>query len=610
MDRILPKSVAESHAETTRMARRLFTSPRPRRMVLPILAFSLMEAFLLGYPGVDPTRIALGTIAIAVPAYAAALLTKPVALALGGRMYFRRSFLLAFVGLILLGAFQVFAVALFSLLAVLENGAYPMAVTVNVTLLGYGAMLWVREVILSATSHSQHIRSLPAAALHPFLGLVGLAFLVGFSPWTFFLGLVVLAVFFLSAVAYAEIAKRPLLRAFGADGFKLLRSTLDVYGEMEDEGVAELEEFFGSISVSARIRVAGLAFRGAKGLRALFLAPTVHPGPMGMVSGSDLPTKVARGLADVTPNVLVAHGPTTHDENPATTAEVTKVSEAARRLLADARFASSAGVACRGSFGRAVALAQAFHDTVLVVASFAPNPTDDIDSATGYAAVQEAKLAGAKDAIFVDAHNCLEPGVGLTLFGSQGSHEIIQAARAATEAALHAPRQPVRAGYARKCEICTPDQGIGARGIEALVVEVGGQRTAYVLFDGNNMVPGMRDAVRARIAGLVQESEALTTDNHSVNLTMDGFNAVGAVLDRATILANAEAAVREAIANLEPVDVAPFSGEVPDFKIFGPQTASRLTTSINATMAVLRPALYVTLSGAVAIAALALVLLP
>ncbi len=609
MDRILPKTVAESHAETTRMARRLFTAPRPRRMVLPILAFSIMEAYLLVYPGVDWTRIGLGTVAIALPAYAAALLTKPAALALGGRMYFRRSFLLAFVGLIFLGAFQVFAVALFTVLAVAGNTAYDVSVTLKVTILAYGGVLWVREVILSATSHSQHIRSLPAASVHPLLGLLGLALWYPLDLVQAIVGLVVLVIFFLSAVAYAEIAKRPLLRSFGADGFKLLRSTLDVYGEMEAEGVAELEEFFGSISVAARIRVAGFAFRTAKGIKALFLAPTIHPGPMGVVSGSDLPTKIASGLTDVTPNVLVAHGPTTHDENPATTAEVRKVAETVRRLLDASVYGGKAGRACRATFARATALAQCFGDTVLLTASFAPNPTDDIDSATGHAAVQEARLAGAKDAIFIDAHNCLQPGVGLTLFGSEGSHEIIEAAKKATVAALAALKGPLRVGYARRCELCTPDQGIGARGIEALVVEVDGQRIAYVLFDGNNMVPGMRDGVRARIAALVQESEALTTDNHSVNLTMDGFNAVGAVLDRETILSNAEAAVRDAVSNLETVEVSPFSADISDFRIFGPQTASRLTTSINATMAVLRPALYVTLSGAVAIAALALVLL-
>ena len=64
----------------------------------------------------------------------------------------------------------------------------------------------------------------------------------------------------------------------------------------------------------------------------------------------------------------------------------------------------------------------------------------------------------------------------------------------------------------------------------------------------------------------------------------------------------------EAIANLEEVEVAAFAGEIANFRIFGPQSASRLTTSINSTMAVLRPALYVTLSGAIALGALVIVL--
>ncbi|MEK6987907.1 MAG: DUF2070 family protein [Candidatus Thermoplasmatota archaeon] len=602
-----PKTVAESHAETTRMARRLFVAPPPRRMVLPILAFSIMEAYLLVYPALDWGRVLLGTAAIAVPAYASALLTKPVAAGLGGRMYFRRSFLLVFVGLILLGAFEVVAVSAFSIVALVNNTSFFSRID-KFAVLGYGAILWVREVILSATSNSKHVRSLPAAALHPFLGLVGMAFFVPLSLLEFIVDLLVLAIFFLSAVAYAEIAKRPLLRSFGVDGLKLLRSTLDVYGDAEESGIAELEGFFDSISVSARVRVAGLAFRTARGIKALFVAPTVHPGPMGFVSGSDLPTKVAKQLEDLTPNVLVAHGPTTHDENPATSGEVRKVADAIRQLLAASAYGPRAGQARRASYGRATALAQAFGDLVVIVSSFAPNPTDDIDSATGHAAVQEAKLAGAKDAFFVDAHNCLEPGVGLTLFGSQGSHEIIQAARRATEAALQAPKDRIRLGHGAKLGIGTRDQGFGARGIEALVVEVAGQRTAYVLFDGNNMVPGMRDAVVERTRALVQEAEAMTTDNHSVNLTMDGFNAVGAVLDKETILAGSESAVREAVANLEDAEVAAFTGDIPDFRIFGQQSASRLTTSINSTMAVLRPALYVTMSGAVALGALALVL--
>jgi predicted neutral ceramidase superfamily lipid hydrolase len=89
---------------------------------------------------------------------------------------------------------------------------------------------------------------------------------------------------------------------------------------------------------------------------------------------------------------------------------------------------------------------------------------------------------------------------------------------------------------------------------------------------------------------------------------MDGFNAVGAVLGRDVILAQAEAAVREAIEGLEEAEAATFVSDIPDFRIFGPQSAARLTTTINSTLAVLRPALYVTLSGAVAIGALVMVL--
>src|SRR5438132_1318514 len=486
------KTAGESHAETTRIARRLFVSPAPRRIVPAILAFSVMEAYLLVYPALDGVRVLLGGVAIGVPALLAAFGTVPLANRLGGRMYFRRSFLLAFVGLMLLGAFQLVAVLALTMYSLFSGVPYPDRIH-RVAVLGYGAMLWTREVILSATSNSKHLRSLPAASLQPLLRLVRLALFVPLLPDGLVLALVVFASFFASAVAYTEIAKRPLLRSFGVDGLKLLRSTLDHYTEPEASGIAELETFFDSMSVRARVRVGGLAFRVGSRLKALFVAPTVHPGPMGYVSGSDLPTKIARDLSDLTLNVMVAHGPTTHDENPATTAEVRKVAEAVRASTGSATFGARVGQARRTTYGRAAALAQAFGDVVLIVASFAPQPTDDIDSATGYAAVQEARLQGARDAVFVDAHNCLEPGVGLTLFGSHRSHEIIEAAKSATQAALAAPKAPFRVGYANRKGFSTPDQGIGARGIEALVVETGGQTTAYVLFGGDDIDAGLRD---------------------------------------------------------------------------------------------------------------------
>src|SRR5256885_12862150 len=97
------KTAGESHAETTRIARRLFVSPAPRRIVPAILAFSVMEAYLLVYPALDGVRVLLGGVAIGVPAFVAAFRTVPLANPLGRRVDFRRPFLLRVVGLMLTG---------------------------------------------------------------------------------------------------------------------------------------------------------------------------------------------------------------------------------------------------------------------------------------------------------------------------------------------------------------------------------------------------------------------------------------------------------------------------------------------------------------------------
>src|SRR2546430_15785228 len=91
------KTAGESHAETTRIARRLFVSPSPRRIALPIIAFSLMEAYLPVYPGLDGSRVLLGSAATGNPAPIAAFATVPRANRLVGRMLYRRPFHLTLV---------------------------------------------------------------------------------------------------------------------------------------------------------------------------------------------------------------------------------------------------------------------------------------------------------------------------------------------------------------------------------------------------------------------------------------------------------------------------------------------------------------------------------
>src|SRR2546430_10317196 len=83
------------------------------------------------------------------------------------------------------------------------------------------------------------IRRPPRSTLFPYTTLFrSLALFVPLPPYDIVLSLLVYVSFFASAVAYTEIAKRPLLRSFGVDGLKLLRSTLD---HRSEEHTSELQ---------------------------------------------------------------------------------------------------------------------------------------------------------------------------------------------------------------------------------------------------------------------------------------------------------------------------------------------------------------------------------
>jgi putative membrane protein len=58
----------------------------------------------------------------------------------------------------------------------------------------------------------------------------------------------------------------------------------------------------------------------------------------------------------------------------------------------------------------------------------------------------------------------------------------------------------------------TREEGFGDLGIQALVVRVNGQTTAYVLFDGNNMHEGIREVLRDRVLSFVDEAEMMTNE--------------------------------------------------------------------------------------------------
>jgi putative membrane protein len=142
---------------------------------------------------------------------------------------------------------------------------------------------------------------------------------------------------------------------------------------------------------------------------------------------------------------------------------------------------------------------------------------------------------------------------------------------------------------------------MGDLGIRVAVVETLGQRTAYVVIDGNNMVNGLREEIISKLP--VDEAEVMTTDTHVVN-TLSGANYVGQHMDCDMLINTISHLVDEAIDDLEPVLAGMESEIASDVNVFGSHKIAKLASTANAMMAMAWG-----FAGAVIIAALSLTVL-
>ncbi len=579
------------------MMSQLFRAPRPGYILVFIAAGSLLVGLLANRLVPDLRAVVLGLACFALPVASSALITRPLAEVLGGKMYLRRSVLLG-----LLGLAMVF-------LAALASAFFNESLVVRFLMVGWASTLWLRQAAILATSHSSPLRSFPAVINQPVLGMVALIPFFPTSLLDWLVALVSSAAFYGAGLLFTVVAIRPLERASGVDGLSMLRYSLDHMTERGREGREEMEAFFESFADAVTVPVGVLSLRLEGGASALVVVPSLHPGPYGQLGGSDLPSKVAADLEDLGTRVIVPKGPSTHDQNPATSAECMRVSSWVREVLDNLEYTGSASEFVRVSEGNATVCCQIFDGKALLLATLAPNPSDDIDFATGFAATRTAMESGADDAIFVDAHNSLQQGSGAVYFGSKECFSILGATRRAVSEALGSVREGFKAGIGSNTELVDPERGLGPRGIQAVVVEVGGQRSAYLLFDGNNMVPGLREKLLEGIEDLVSEAEVLTSDNHVVNNTLPGYNPVGWRMGQDALIHACRAAVEEATKNLKGGTAGITTGVLEGVKVWGHQTAVRLTTAISSSISTMRlnAAVSFLLASAISILTLALV---
>jgi putative membrane protein len=568
------------------------------------IAFALLIAAVAGVAAFD-SRFVLedawqGVFFIGVPTVAASALTPYVDRRLGGQLTPNRASLLAlFCELVVVGFLTVAGIV-----ATL-SGSFDQGFVFDVLVAALASVFAFRLLVVMAVSGNSLLRAVLPASIQTVAGAVLLFVYSGtmtyfevdgpilrsylsrpekappeltvVGPDEFIL-LAVTCVLYAGAVyLFLLVIDRPWRNSMGVSVLDFLRGFVGHIAE----GTDELEDFFERLGEAAVVPVGVLSFRYPNdGEKARFVLPMIHPGPMGEIGGGNLPERIAsesEGLA------FPPHATAGHDFNLVTSREVDTLMDAARRAYDRIEYTADATRSVRIVDGEAKLLGQAFGEDAFAAATYAPGFADDVEYAVGLSATAEARTGGLRNVMLADAHNSNNgldgEDLGHVVPGSQRSFDMLQAAGRLGSHLAGAERHPLSMGVAWDPSPWKPIEGVGPLGIRVAVFEVDGQRTGYVLVDGNNMEPGLRGRIVDSLAQL-DESEVMTTDTHIVN-TVKATNQVGAALPTDRLVELVGELVDEAIADLEPVE-AGMAVERATVTVFGNDRTETLASHANA----------------------------
>ncbi|MFT4883666.1 MAG: putative membrane protein [Natronomonas sp.] len=592
------------------------------------LFFALVLAALVGVSAFDYQFVLddvyQGMLYIGVPTVVATFLTPWVDQSLGGRMTHNRSALLALLCEVIIVVFlvaaavialvtdlgqtfvfdvllvalaSIFAFRLFVIMAISRRSLLVAAVPASIQTVVAAALLFVYSGTLRylevggplLRAYLAQPREAPPELLiirpEDFLVLAGICILYA-----------------LAVHGFLVTIDRPWRQSLGVSVLDFIRGFIGHIAEGSDE----LEEFFEQLGETAVVPVTVMGIRRADGTeKARFVLPMIHPGPMGEIGGGNLPERIARSAEGL---AFPPHATAGHDFNLVTEREVGTLVDAAEEAYDRIDYATEATPALREQEDESKLLGQAIGEDALVVATHAPGFADDVDFGVGLSTASEARASGLRNVMLVDAHNCnngLEgEDLGHVVPGSQRSFDMMAAADRLGKRLVDADRGDLHVGVAWDPTGWEPEDGIGPLGVRVAVVEVGDQRTVYVLIDGNNMEPSLREELLAAIDA--DEAEVMTTDNHVVN-TMEATNQVGEAIDTDELLALVENLVAEAEADLEPVE-AGMAVEHAEVTVFGNDRTETLASTANAMVQIGGAFLLVVVGGAMAISLLVFLL--
>ena len=458
-------------------------------------------------------------------------------------------------------------------------------------LLGFCAALALRLLVFSAVSFAGLAKVAAYAALQPVLYMVSVIYTLS-AVTTLDVGMSLVVFSFLSVLVtvtatfvYMFSIDRVGLAVLGVGSFSVLKAFMATWTEDLN---APFERLFERFSQVSEIQVSALLFRNNKKVvKAIMIVPAFHPGPFKNIGSSGLPYTIQNEVENKIRNciALVPHGLSGHNLDLATQAENQLVLERTLKLIETSDFGTNATPSLYMKISGATVGCQIINSCALLTLTLAPETMEDLPPELNQMLINEAKNNGFPTAIAVDAHNSINGPFKI----DEATKPLLEAAFASLQKASKLKAVDFQIGVARE----TPKEfglkeGMGPGGIAVLVVKVGGQTTAYVTIDGNNMITGLREKILATLAEIgINEGEVFTTDTHVVNavvLNARGYHPVGEAMNQDVLIDYVKRAARSALENLEPAEAAWATDIVSNVKVIGEQQIAAMSTLLDKAM--------------------------
>lgn len=384
-------------------------------------------------------------------------------------------------------------------------------------------------------------------------------------------------IFLIAIYLFIKISSAPLKKNLNINMLDLL----SLFVTHMNEESHELEKLLSDAGEYIDTNVSLISFKTKDDkIKALFISPSVHPGPLGHIGGGNMPTEIASRFE---PFTMVAHGPSTHDFNPTNIRELDKIEDAINKGISKIEYSDKASKFIRYNYKSAKIGVQFFNDGMVLLSTFAPEGSDDIEFSVGLAMmIQASKRFDDKKVIVVDCHNSFTEESGGVL---PGNPRVFQLLNAINKIEDNEKYNNIKIGCNQNLmETLSKEEGVGESGLKTMIIEVENQKTAYLLFDSNNMEIGFRKEIIDQVKKLgIDEVEVMTTDTHSVNTISRGYNPIG-LSGRKEILEYVKESVINSKDDLEEVEVGCACENIKNLRTFGPNKSTELISTLSSTI--------------------------